>query len=83
MSKQLDLYIQSLQEERAREEQQEEQESFYYTPTSETPEGYETFVTEPTDERQVNPYQNTFGKMSLTELKKDPEFAKRAARFLP
>ena len=82
MSNQLDLYIQSLQEERAREEQQEEQESFYYTPTSETPEGYETFVTEPTDERQVNPYQNTFGKMSLTELKKDPEFAQRAARFL-
>ena len=29
MSRQLDLYIQSLQEERAREEQQEEQESFY------------------------------------------------------
>ena len=43
MSRQLDLYIQRLQEERAREEQQEEQESFYYTPTSETPEGYESF----------------------------------------
>ena len=82
MSRQLDLYIQSLQEERAREEQQEEQESFYYTPTSETPEGYETFVTEPTDEREVNPYQSPSGKMSLTELKKDPEFAERAARFL-
>jgi len=82
MSRQLDLYIQSLQEERAREEQQEEQESFYYTPTSETPEGYETFVTEPTTKREVNPYQSPSGKMSLTELKKDPEFAERAARFL-
>tara|TARA_R100001510_G_C7654744_1_gene213546 strand:+ start:852 stop:4472 length:3621 start_codon:yes stop_codon:yes gene_type:complete len=82
MSNQLDLYIQSLQEERAREEKQEEQESFYDISTSETPEGYETFVTEPTDEREVNPYQSPSGKMSLTELKKDPEFSQRAARFL-
>jgi len=82
MSNQLDLYIQSLQEQKAKEEEQEEEQSFYYTPTSETPEGYETFVTEPTTEREVNPYDSTPGKTTLTELKKDPEFAKRASRFL-
>lgn len=81
MSNQLDLYIQSLQEEKAKEEEQEEQQSFY-TSTSETPEGYETFVTEPTNEREVNPYDSTPEKTTLTELKKDPEFAQKAARFL-
>jgi len=82
MSNQLDLYIQSLQEQKAKEEEQEEEQSFYYTPTSETPEGYNTFVTEPTNEREVNPYDSTPGKTTLTELKKDPEFAQRASRFL-
>ena len=82
MSNQLDLYIQSLQEQKAKEEEQEEEQSFYYTPTSETPEGYDTFVTEPTTEREVNPYDSTPGKTTLTELKKDPEFAQRASRFL-
>lgn len=81
MSNQLDLYIQSLQEEKAKEEEQEEQQSFY-TSTSETPEGYDTFVTEPTTEREVNPYDATPGKTTLTELKNDPEFAQRASRFL-
>ncbi len=81
MSNQLDLYIQSLQEEKAKEEEQEEQQSFY-TSTSETPEGYDTFVTEPTNEREVNPYDATPGKTTLTELKNDPEFAQRASRFL-
>ncbi len=82
MSNQLDLYIQSLQEEKAKEEEQEEEQSFYYTPTSETPEGYDTFVTEPTTERQVNPYDSTPGKTTLTELKNDPEFSQKASRFL-
>jgi len=81
MSNQLDLYIQSLQEEKAKEEEQEEQQSFY-TSTSETPEGYDTFVTEPTTEREVNPYDSTPGKTTLTELRNDPEFAQRASRFL-
>jgi len=81
MSNQLDLYIQSLQEEKAKEEEQEEQQSFY-TSTSETPEGYDTFVTEPTNEREVNPYDSTPGKTTLTELRNDPEFAQRASRFL-
>ncbi len=81
MSNQLDLYIQSLQEEKAKEEEQEEQQSFY-TSTSETPEGYETFVTEPTTEREVNPYDSTPCKTTLTELRNDPEFAQRASRFL-
>ncbi len=82
MSNQLDLYIQSLQEQRAKEEEQEEQEFFYDTSTSETPEGYDTFVTEPTTEREVNPYDSTPGKTTLTELRNDPEFAQRASRFL-
>tara|TARA_R110000764_G_scaffold33034_1_gene74180 strand:+ start:54 stop:3719 length:3666 start_codon:yes stop_codon:yes gene_type:complete len=81
MSNQLDLYIQSLQEQKAKEEEQEEQQSFY-TSTSETPEGYDTFVTEPTTERQVNPYDSTPGKTTLTELRNDPEFAQKASRFL-
>lgn len=81
MSNQLDLYIQSLQEQKAKEEEQEEQQSFY-TSTPETPEGYETFVTEPTTEREVNPYDSTPGKTTLTELRNDPEFAQRASRFL-
>ena len=81
MSNQLDLYIQSLQEQKAKEEEKEEQQSFY-TSTPETPEGYDTFVTEPTIEREVNPYDSTPGKTTLTELKQDKEFAERTARFL-
>ena len=82
MPTQLELYLQQIEEDK---KQQEEKESdFFYTPdvaSSQKPEGYETFITDPNlEQSNIEPIRS--GKKTLTQLKETPEFADKAARFL-
>ncbi len=82
MPTQLELYLQQIEEDK---KQQEEKESdFFYTSdiaSSQKPEGYETFITDPNlEQSNIEPIRS--GKKTLTQLKETPEFANKASRFL-
>ena len=82
MPTQFELYLQEIEEEKKRQE--EEESDFFYTTdvaSSQKPEGYDTFVTDPNlEQSNIEPIRS--GKKTLTELKETPEFADRASRFL-
>ena len=82
MPTQFELYLQEIEEEKRKNE--EEEVDFFYTSdasSSENPEGYDTFISEP-DLEQSNVEPIRSGKKTLTQLKEAPEFADKAARFL-
>ena len=82
MPTQFELYLQEIEEEKKRQE--EEESDFFYTPdvaSSQKPEGYETFITDPNlEQSNIEPIRS--GKKTLTQLKETPEFANKASRFL-